>query len=133
MQAMQFMSLSNALEVSDSPENYTNQQVVVALIVLSKVIQKAAKITQEQEKKFEVALSQAEARAYTDPLIAQLERDALRSQFEELRDQLESKKSKCDTWLKVAYFPANHTHDEVVLALKGIANEVNQEVKIRKG
>ena len=46
-------------------------------------------ITKAQAEKFEAALRQAEARSYPDPLLAQLERDALRSQFEELRDQLE--------------------------------------------
>lgn len=45
-------------------------------------------ITKAQAEKFEAALRQAEARSYSDPLLAQLERDALRSQFEELRGQL---------------------------------------------
>jgi ribosome-binding protein aMBF1 (putative translation factor) len=45
-------------------------------------------ITKAQAEKFEVALKQADARTYPDPLLAQLERDALRSQFEELRDEL---------------------------------------------
>ncbi len=45
-------------------------------------------ITKTQAEKFEAALRQAEARSYSDPLLAQLERDSLRSQFEELRDQL---------------------------------------------
>jgi transcriptional regulator with XRE-family HTH domain len=45
-------------------------------------------VTKAQAEKFEAALRHAEARSYPDPLLAQLERDALRSQFEELRDQL---------------------------------------------
>ena len=45
-------------------------------------------ITKAQAEKFEAALREAEARSYPDPLLAQLERDALRSQFEELRNQL---------------------------------------------
>lgn len=45
-------------------------------------------ITKAQAEKFEAALKQAEARTYPDPLLAQLERDALRIQFEELRDEL---------------------------------------------
>lgn len=45
-------------------------------------------ITKAEADKFASALQQAEARAYPDPLLAQLERDALRSQFEELRDEL---------------------------------------------
>lgn len=45
-------------------------------------------VTKTQAEKFEAALKQAETRSYSDPLLAQLERDALSSQFAELRDEL---------------------------------------------
>jgi len=44
--------------------------------------------TKMQADKFAAALEQANARSYPDPLLAQLERGALQSQFEELRDEL---------------------------------------------
>lgn len=45
-------------------------------------------VTKAQTEKFEAALRQAEARSYSDPLLAKLERDAYRSQLETLRGQL---------------------------------------------
>ncbi len=45
-------------------------------------------ITKTQAEKFASALRQAEARTYSDPLLASLERDSLRSQLEELEEEL---------------------------------------------
>lgn len=45
-------------------------------------------ITKTQMERFARALAEAEAREETDPLLAKLEADALRSQFEELRQQI---------------------------------------------
>ncbi len=45
-------------------------------------------VTKAQAEKFELALKQAEARSYPDPLLAQLERDSLASQLDELREEL---------------------------------------------
>jgi ribosome-binding protein aMBF1 (putative translation factor) len=46
-------------------------------------------VTKAEAEKFAKALQDAEARSYSDPLLAQLERDSLRSQLEELRSDLE--------------------------------------------
>ena len=45
-------------------------------------------VTKTQIEKFEAALCQAETRSYSDPLLGQLERDALRSQLDDLRSEL---------------------------------------------
>ena len=47
------------------------------------------RITKTQAKKFASALSDAQSKEYTDPLLAELERNALKSQLDELSQQID--------------------------------------------
>jgi len=47
------------------------------------------RITKTQAEKFASALSDAQSKEYTDPLLAELERNALKSQLDELSQQID--------------------------------------------
>jgi DNA-binding XRE family transcriptional regulator len=47
------------------------------------------RITKTQAKKFAIALSDAQSKEYTEPLLAELERNALKSQLDELSQQID--------------------------------------------